>query len=262
MHIDRSTILLTGATGGIGQATALHLHRLGAKLIVTGRREAELEKLVARTGARSVVCDLSASDQLHDLAMACANVDVVIHNAALPGTGTLEDQDEERINRVLDVNFRAPVILSKLIGERMLARGSGHIVFVSSLMGKSAGPSSSLYSATKFGLRGFSLGLRADWSARGVGVSAIFPGFIRDAGMFHEGGVKLPAGIGTRTPEDVSRAVEKAIVKNIAEIDVAPVSLRAGAAFSGLFPGLTAKLSGSVSRGIAEELTKGQAHKR
>ena len=77
-------------------------------------------------------------------------------------------------------------------------------MFVSSLSGKAAGPHSSLYSATKFGLRGFSLGLRQDLAPHGIGVSCVFPGFVRGAGMFVDSGVTLPPGVGTSSPEEVA----------------------------------------------------------
>ena len=89
----------------------------------------------------------------------CSDFDIVVANAALPGA--LEEYTVEQVDRVLDVNLRAPVVLARVIGERMLARGSGHLVFVSSLSGKAA----SLYNATKFGVRGFALALRNDWRA-------------------------------------------------------------------------------------------------
>ena len=83
----------------------------------------------------------------------------------------------------------------------MLERGSGHLVYVSSLAGKVASAGSSVYSATKFAVRGFGYSLSEELRGTGVGVTTVFPGFIRDAGMFHESGAKLPRGVGTRTPE-------------------------------------------------------------
>src|SRR2546429_143073 len=82
-------------------------------------------------------------------------------------------------------------------------RGEGHVVLVSSLSGKSTTPVTSLYNATKFGLRGFALALRADWQPRGVGVSCINPGPIAEAGMFVDGGGTVPPGVRQRSPEDV-----------------------------------------------------------
>ncbi len=134
---------------------------------------------------------------------------------------------------------------------------------MSSLSGKAAPPGSSVYSATKFGLRGFGLALREDLASKNVGVSVILPGFIRDAGMFHESGAKLPPFVGTKTPEDVARAVIKAIEQNRAELDVAPLSLRAGTVLSSLAPGPIGSIQrklGAVS--TSDAIGRGQTGKR
>jgi short-subunit dehydrogenase len=145
----------------------------------------------------------------------------------------------------------------------MAERGAGHIVFISSLAGKSGQARSSIYSATKFGLRGFAQGLRGDMAARNVGVSAIFPGFIRDAGMFAESGTKLPRGVGTSTPEEVAKAVVKAIDRNAFEVDVAPLGMRAMTTFAGIAPGVSAKMAARLgSDKIGEQLESGQLNKR
>jgi len=145
----------------------------------------------------------------------------------------------------------------------MVKRGRGHLLFMSSLSGKSATPGTAIYNATKFGLRGFASALRADLRSSGVGVSAVFPGFIRDAGMFAEAGVKLPPGVGTASPEDVARAVLSAIERNRAEVDVAPLSVRAGATFAGIAPELASKVARRLgSENIAREMEAGQRAKR
>jgi short-subunit dehydrogenase len=118
--------------------------------------------------------------------------------------------------------------LAHVASRAMAERGHGHIVFISSISGKVATRSTSVYSATKFGMRGFALGLRADLRAHGVGVTTIFPGFIRDAGMFASTGVRLPAAAGTRSPEDVANAVIRAVLDNPAELDVAAFEQRLG----------------------------------
>ena len=87
----------------------------------------------------------------------------------------------------------------------------GHLVFVSSLSGKARKPRCSIYNATKFGLRGFALGLRTDLAPQGIGVSLVSPGFMRDAGMFADSGAKPPPGLGTATPDQVAAAVVRAI---------------------------------------------------
>ena len=143
----------------------------------------------------------------------------------------------------------------------MIARGHGHMVFVSSLAGKAASAASSIYSATKFGLRGFALALRTDLEPHGVGVSTVLPGFIRDAGMFAEASVTLPARCRARARLSRSpSAVIKAIESDRAEVDVAPLPLRLGATFAGVAPGLSAKVSRRLgSEQIATDLAAGQA---
>ena len=235
------SVLVTGATGGIGHAIARAFAARGASLTLTGRRADVLEPLAAETRGRAVAVDLAERDAVQRLAEEAGEVDVLVANAALPASGELESYSVEQVDRALDVNLRAPIVLARLLLPGMLERGRGHLVFVSSLSGKSAQSRSSLYSATKFGMRGFALGIRTDLRGKGVGVTTIFPGFISGAGMFVESGAKLPRGVGTRTPEQVAAAVLRGIERNKAEIDVAPASMRLGAAFATLFPDVASR---------------------
>jgi short-subunit dehydrogenase len=147
--------------------------------------------------------------------------------------------------------------------DGMVERGHGHLLFMSSLSGKAGAPGSSVYAATKFGLRGFALALREDLAPKGVGVSVILPGFISDAGMFAESGAKLPPFVGTKRPEDVARAVVKAIEHDRAELDVAPIALRAGATLAALAPGPIGALQRRLgATGTSEQLARGQTDKR
>lgn len=259
----QGTVLLTGASGGLGQAIARALAARGAELVLTGRRADVLEPLAAELGGRALAVDLAERDAPARLAEQAGDVEILVANAALPATGMLGDFTQDEIDRALDVNLRAPIALAKLLAPAMVARGHGHLVFVSSLSGKAASPRGSLYAATKFGMRGFALGLRQDLHRSGVGVSAIFPGFIREAGMFAEAEVELPRGVGTRSPRDVANAVVRAIERDRAEVDVAPPALRIGAALAGLAPELSARVSrrlGDVQ--IAERLAASQRSKR
>ena len=262
-QISGAKVLVTGATGGLGQAIARELGGRGAQLVLTGRRTDVLEPLAAELGAEVRGVDLADEAAVAALAEGCADVDVLIANAGLPGSGKLDSFSVDEVDRVLDVNLRAPIVLAHALAPRMVERGRGSLVFVSSLSGKAVNPSSSMYSATKFGLRGFALALRLDLEGTGVGVTVVSPGFIREAGMFAESGTKLPPGVGTKTPEDVARAVVRAIESSPPEIDVAPMALRAGASFSGLAPGLSAKLASKLGASkISSEMAAGQAAKR
>ena len=263
MNLSGRTVLLTGATGGIGNAIARSLAERGAKLILTGRRAEILDPLAAETGGTARVCDLADGDAVDALIADCADVDILVANAALPASGDLLSFSREEIDRALDVNLRVPIVLARVLGERMKERGSGHLVFISSLSGKSAAPGTSIYSATKFGLRGFALGVREDFHGTGVGVTTVFPGFIRDAGMFAESGAELPRFIGTKTPQDVADAVVRGIERNRAEIDVAPVSMRVGATLSSMVPGSLAAIQRRLgSHELSASVAAGQKTKR
>lgn len=243
MRIEGSSVLLTGASGGLGQAIARALAGKGAKLVLSGTKADVLDSLAKELHARAVQADLSRAEEVQRLAAEAGPVEILIANAGLQAGGLLQSCDVAQIDAALDVNLRAPIVLARLLMDAMVQRKHGHIVFVSSLNGKAPVPRSSVYCASKFGLRGFSHGLRADLRASGVGVSVICPGFVRDAGMFARSQTKLPPGVGTCTPDDVARGVIRAIERNRAEVDVAPLSLRAGAAVANLMPELAAAVT-------------------
>ncbi|HWM10049.1 MAG TPA: SDR family NAD(P)-dependent oxidoreductase [Solirubrobacteraceae bacterium] len=263
MNLGGRTALVTGASGGLGQAIARALARRGASVVLTARRAEVLEPLAAETGGRALTCDLSDRASVERLVSDAGPVDVLVANAAIPGSGPIDSFTVEEIDRAIEVNLRAPMVLARLMCEGMAERGGGQIVFVSSLSGKAGTAGSSVYAATKFGLRGFAQGLREDLRPRGVGVSTVFPSFIRDAGMFHESGGKLPGYIGTKTPEDVAGAVIAAIERDRSEIDVAPLALRLGTAFAGLAPEVAAIVQRKLGADkVAASISGGQGEKR
>jgi uncharacterized protein len=256
-------VLLTGATGGIGHAVARALAQRGATLVLTGRRSDVLEPLAQEIGGRAVAADLAEAGAVERLVADAGEVDVLVANAALPASGRLEEYSVEQADRALEVNLRAPILLTKLLTEGMSRRGRGHVVLVSSLAGKSAQGGASLYCATKFGLRGFGLALRDELADSGIGVSTVFPGFIAEAGMFHEADVELPRFVGTKRPEDVAGAVVEAIERNRAEVDVAPLAMRVGATLSGLAPEASRRLQRRLgSAALQDAVAEGQREKR
>jgi short-subunit dehydrogenase len=259
------TVLVTGATGGLGQAIARAFAARGANLILTGRRGVVLENLAAELQSRAISCDLANRDEVERLGeeTSAARLDVFVSNAGLPGAAALTDLTLEQVDRVLEVNLRAAIALTHALLPGMIERGRGHIVFMSSLQGRAPTVGASTYVATKFALRGFALALREDLRTSPVGVSVILPGFIRDAGLYAEAGARLPTGIRTSTPDDVAAAVLRAIEQNRAEVDVAPLSLRVGAKFAGLAPRTAAAASRLMgSERIAAEYAEGLRHKR
>jgi short-subunit dehydrogenase len=210
-----------------------------------------------------VAADLNDPASIHALADAYPDVDVVVSNAGMPGSGTLESFSEAQIDRVLDVNLRAPILLARLYVPRMKERGSGHLVFMSSLSGRAPVAGGALYAATKFGLRGFGASLRADLRGAGVGVSIVSPGFVGEAGMFADSGVELPYGFRTVSPEQVADATIAAVERDRGEVTVAPIELRLGTAFASVAPDLASKVAGRLGgERIAERMAEGQADKR
>ncbi|MFE4578101.1 SDR family NAD(P)-dependent oxidoreductase [Streptomyces chartreusis] len=262
-NISGSTVLLTGASGGIGHALARALAARGAHLVVTGRRADALEELEKSLGARPVVADLSDRDAVERLAEQAGPVDILVANAALPASGDLLDYTPREIDRSLEVNLRAPLMLSRLLTPHMVAKGHGHLVMIGSISGRTASPATSLYSTAKFGLRGFAHALRQDLHGTGVGVSLVQPGFVRDAGMFADTGATPPAGIRTVSPEQVAIGTIEAIQRNRAEVNVAPAELRLGSAIGGLFPTLAAAVQRKATPSLlVQQITEAQRDKR
>jgi short-subunit dehydrogenase len=263
VRLDGRRALLTGATGGIGQAIARAMSARGAQLVLTGRRSELLEELATATGGRAVAVDLADRGALARFLDQVGEIDVVVANAALPASGLLTSFTDDEIDRALDVNLRAPIITARHVSEQMITRGRGHLVFVSSLSGKMATSHASVYDATKFGLRGFSLALREELAPSGIGVSAVYPGLVRDAGMFADSGATLPPLVGTSSPEQVAQAVIRAIETNRAEIDVAPLPMRVGVRFAGVLPAVALAIQRRAgSNQIADSIASGQRDKR
>src|SRR4051812_19337609 len=195
--------LVTGATGGIGAAIARAPHSRGAHVAIPGGRREVLDELASDLGDRvePLPADLSSSDEVRSLIERAGHVDVLVANAALPGSGRLDSYSPDEIDRAIDVNLRAPIQLARALTPAMAERGRGHVVFISSMSGKVASAHASVYNATKFGVRGFGFALHDELRGTGVGVTTVFPGFIAEAGMFAEADVDLPPGVGTRKPE-------------------------------------------------------------
>lgn len=258
-------MLLTGASGGLGMAIARALHARGATVVASGRNGEALEGLRADLGDRvePLVLDLADPAAPPELAERAGDIDVLVANAGLPGTGELARFTEREMDRALFVNLRAPMQLARLLLPAMLERDAGHLVFMSSISGKVASPRASVYSATKFGLRGFAAGLRDDLHGTGVGVTTIFPGAISEAGMWADGGLERPRGMRLRSPEQVAVAVVKGIERDRAEIDVAAPTIRLSARLAAIAPGVVSTLQRWVGGAeVAADLAEAQRDKR
>ena len=258
-------MLLTGATGGLGRAIAHSLAGRGANVILSSRKAEALEALAGSlpgSGHRFIVSDLGEEGAAVALVGEAGRVDVLVANAGLPATGQLDELSHDEVGAPLRVNLEAPIRMSRELIPPMRERGSGHIVLIASLSAKVASLRASIYSATKFGLRGFGLALREDLHGTGIGVSVVLPGLVRDAGLFADSGASAPPGLGTATPDQVAAGVLKAIEKDKGEVEIAPLVQRLGAGFAHRYPALAGKAQRHGGTKMADEITAGQTDKR
>ncbi len=266
MEIVGKKVLLTGATGGLGRMIASTMAAAGARVILSGRSGEALRELASSLpgdGHTAIAADLGEPDAALDLAAKAGSVDILVANAALPGTGRINDLTAEQIARMLRINLEAPVLLAQALLPGMLEANEGKLVMIGSLAGKAGSPRSSIYNATKFGLRGFAFGLAQDLAGTGVSATVVAPGFVREAGMFADSGAEAPPGMGTTTPEKVAGAVMKAIDSDRVEIPVAPLVQRSMAHIGLISPHLSHRIqSGSAGQKAADSVASGQTGKR
>ena len=258
------TVLLTGASTGLGPHIARRLHLAGAKFVLSARNEGALNRLAREIGeSRVVVADLSKVGEPERLAKEAGDVDVLVSNAGVPISGRLADLKVDEIDRAIAVNLRAGIVLARALSPSMVRRKQGHIVFMSSVAGKVPAAGASIYNATKFGIRGFGLAMREELWGTGVGVSVICPTFVSESGMWAETGLKTHPMAGEVSPAQVADAVWSAIVRNRGDVDVVPVQVRASLKFVALAPGLAATIARSMGAAkVSDELSERQKHKR
>jgi NAD(P)-dependent dehydrogenase (short-subunit alcohol dehydrogenase family) len=182
--IANRTVLVTGAGGGFGRHMVRQFGSAGARLILTDLDDAALQPAVNDAGAslvESVACDLSTEAGTKTVADTCASLevlpDILVNNAGIAVAGRLDHVPRERWETLLQLNLMAPMRLSSHFVPLMVARGSGHIVNISSMAGWVGSQGLTSYCAAKFGLRGFGEALAADLEGTGVGVSNVYPFF-------------------------------------------------------------------------------------
>mgnify|MGYP001283852589 CR=1 FL=1 len=209
--------LITGASGGIGEAVARALHGAGATGALSGTREAPLRKLPGGLGAHVVPADLSNPEAVEQLARdaiaALGGLDILVNNAGITRDTLLLRLSDADWQAVLDVNLTAAMRLSRAALKPMMKARWGRIVQITSVVGATGNPGQTNYAAAKAGLVGFSKSLAAEVASRGITVNAVAPGFIATP-MTDKLSDEQKAALTTRipagrlgTPGDVAAAV-------------------------------------------------------
>eukprot|EP00047_Mylnosiga_fluctuans_P020007 m.88059 g.88059 ORF g.88059 m.88059 type:complete len:544 (+) comp8349_c1_seq1:125-1756(+) len=191
MALSKKVAIVTGASRGIGAATAVELCRVGADVCILARSREELRQTEAlckqaRTGARVVICDVDVTDKALLLAavtrceLELGSIDIAIHAAGISGAQPSAAADDAWFKRVLDVNLFSGVELARLVLPGMLARSQGAIVFVSSILARqqTLSPGQAAYVASKMAVAGYISALFAEARAKSIKVSCIYPGLV------------------------------------------------------------------------------------
>ncbi|WP_338664068.1 3-oxoacyl-[acyl-carrier-protein] reductase [Pararoseomonas sp. SCSIO 73927] len=181
------TALVTGATGGIGAAIARALHAQGAKVALTGRREAELASLASELGERAFVAPADLSDPAAPAALVekveaeFGVLDILVNNAGLTRDGLALRMGDKDWSDVIEVDLTAPFRLARACLRGMMKRRTGRIVSIASIVGVTGNPGQANYAAAKAGLIGMSKALAQEVAPRGVTVNVVAPGFVKTA---------------------------------------------------------------------------------
>jgi short-subunit dehydrogenase len=246
-------ILLTGASRGIGVAIAEGLARRGAHLVLTARSEAKLEQTAERVKAaggtsEQVVADLALADdraRLVEQVLAGGVPTAVVHNAGVEVPLAVVDQSPEQIDTQLQVNLHAPIQITRALLPAMVKAGRGAVAMVSSMSGKSPTPYNAVYTATKFGLNGFTASLRVELEGTGVHAGVVCPSFVADAGMWSDTGATAPAMVQEVPLDKVVKGV-LAVLDGKNEVLVTTPLARPLLALTQLFPSVDRKVLGAL----------------
>ena len=225
MNLTDARIVLTGAAGGIGSATAARLAQAGAKLVLTDLKQEPLDRLAADLGPSSVLevmaADVASDDGRAGLAAATRRheVNVLVNAAGVNPFGLFVEQTSREIATAFSINSVAPLLLCHALLPALLERPSAHIVNVGSTFGSLGFPGFAAYSASKFALRGFSEALRRELADTHVRVHYVAPRATRTAlATDRVRALNAELGVGMDTPQTVAAAIVRALREERREV--------------------------------------------
>jgi short-subunit dehydrogenase len=246
VELRDAVCLVTGASSGIGRATALELARAGARVVLLGRDRARLERAAAEVGGRALVADLARAAEAARAAAAAAEpfgpVDVLVNNAGIGLAGPFAAAGPRRLEELVAVNLLAPLLLTRALLPGMLERGRGHVVNVASVAGHVGVRGEAAYAATKGGLVVFTESLQQELAGTPVGVSLVSPGAIATPFFERRGSPYGRSRPRPLPPERVAEAIAGAIARERASVFV-PRWLSGPARLHGALPGLYRRLA-------------------
>jgi len=246
MQLAGRVVLMTGATGGVGQATARELARAGAVLVLAGRDKTVLDDLAAAVRGYAVPGELAEPTAVERLVAAAERlagpVDVLINNAGVGYAGQLAETPMEQINALVHINLSVPIQLTRLVLPGMLRRGRGRIVLVGSIAGVVGVRNESVYAAAKGGLAVLADSLADELAGTGVGVTLITPAAIA-TGFFRKRGLEYDRRVPKLMPPERLAATIRAAVEADRRRVMVPRWLELPARLHGSMPKLYRALS-------------------
>jgi short-subunit dehydrogenase len=247
MQVAGSVALVTGASSGIGWASAVALAQRGATVLLHGRNAGALADLCARTGGTALVEDLAeagAAQRLADRALAAeGRVDILVANAGSGHAGDLSTMDHSMISPLVAVNVTAPIELTRALLPTMLARGTGSLVYVTSIAGRTGVAGEAVYAATKAGLDAFAESVRLELRGTGLTVGVLVPGVVATQFFARRGRDYARSRPRPRPAADAASAVLRLIENGGAEVYL-PRWLALPVAVRSVAPGLYRRLAG------------------
>lgn len=229
MSFNEKVVWITGASSGIGEAMAYAFAKQGARLILSARREAELNRVKKHCGLRHTDClvlplDLEKYEEMDDKVAAAlqhfGQIDFLINNGGISQRSLIQDTKMAVFKRLMDIDYLGTVALSKAVLPIFVRQQSGHFAVVSSLMGKFSSPLRSGYCGAKHALHGFFDALRLEHEADHIKVTLVCPGFIRtnisQNALTAEGKAQSTMDEATdkgMSPEDCAQRILRAIEK-------------------------------------------------